>query len=77
MYLLKIFCCQEVGNTPFGDKYTGEAELWVMGEVHMVLGTLHTLIHQGSAEIMSHHDIWGCCCLVVKSCPTLLRPHGL
>ena len=34
MYLLKIFCCQEVGNTPFGDKDTGEAELWVMGEVH-------------------------------------------
>ena len=19
----------------------------------------------------------GCCCLVAKSCPTLLRPHGL
>lgn len=65
VYLLKIFCCQEVGNTPFGDKYTGEAELWVMGQVHTGFGAHYGLSFcQGSAEIMSHHYIWGGCCLV-------------
>ena len=34
-------------------------------------------MRKSSFEGFSKCDFYGCCCLVAKSCPTLLRPHGL